>query len=92
MDIILDKDGDIRIENSDLIIGDTFNQEVNLILNSSKGEWKNEPLVGANLKELLKTKQNNDKAAQYIRIALEQDKKRLKNISFEENQFFIDVE
>lgn len=88
MDLLLDENKDIRIEAGDLIIGDSFIQEVGLILGSAKGEWKNEVLIGANLKALLKTKVDNSKIQQQIRLALEQDNKKLKEILFNEDGSF----
>ncbi len=88
MDLLLDENKDIKIENGDLIIRDSFIQEVGLIIESSKGEWKNEPLIGADLKRLLQTKTDNSKTQQQIRLALEQDNKKLKEILFKEDGSF----
>ncbi len=51
-DILLDEDGDLLIVNGDFVIGESIDQEVGLILQSNKGEYKEFPTFGLNLIEL----------------------------------------
>jgi hypothetical protein len=48
-DILLDENNDRRIENGDFVTGDSEMQEVSLILQSSKGHWPNDLLIGPGL-------------------------------------------
>ena len=52
-DLLLEDDYDLAIANGDFRIGESETQEVALILQSSKGDWKQDPLCGANLIELM---------------------------------------
>ncbi len=80
MDILLDDNNDIRIENGDLVLGDSFQQEIELILGSNQGEWKNEPLIGANLIELINSEVSELELKNKISQALKLDGKTLKSI------------
>ena len=48
-DILLDATGDLQCTNGDFVIGDANQQNVELILGTSPGEWKANPIVGADL-------------------------------------------
>ena len=49
-DIILDqKTNDLIIKNGDFLIGNSDQQEVNLIINTSIGNWFQYPLVGVSI-------------------------------------------
>ena len=78
-DILLNTDKDIQIENGDLVIGDSFQQEVGLIVQSNQGEWKNEPLVGSNLIELINSEASESEYKSKIKQALKLDNKELKS-------------
>lgn len=79
MDILLDENRDIQIKNGDLVIGDSFQQEVGLIVQSNQGEWKNEPLIGANLIELMNSEASESEYKSKIKQALKLDNKELKS-------------
>jgi hypothetical protein len=46
-DFLLDADGDIKIVNGDLIIGESDQQHVELLLSTSPNDWKENPVTGA---------------------------------------------
>lgn len=48
-DLLLDNNGDLKIENGDFVIGDATLQNQNAILQSQKGEFKEHPEVGVGL-------------------------------------------
>ncbi len=79
MDILLNENRDIQIENGDLVIGDSFQQEVGLIVQSNQGEWKSEPLIGANLIELINSEASESEYKSKIKQALKLDNKELKS-------------
>jgi hypothetical protein len=48
-DFLCDKDGDLVIENDDLVLGDNTQHHANLVLKLNKGEDKFNPNLGCNL-------------------------------------------
>lgn len=53
-DFLLDKDGDLLIINGDIVIGDSDATDVELLMGSFKGEWKENPLTGVEAPTMLK--------------------------------------
>lgn len=53
--ILLDENGDLIVRDKSLIIGNSMLQEVFIILQMNQGESKFDPLLGANLVNLIKT-------------------------------------
>jgi hypothetical protein len=45
-DLTLDEDDDLLISQGDLVVSDSLQQEVDLILRTSQGEWRDSPLTG----------------------------------------------
>ncbi len=52
-DILLDEDGDLRIENGDLVLGEATAQNQELILIAHKGEFKESPEIGVGISNAL---------------------------------------
>lgn len=52
-DLLLDDDFDLRIEDGDLVVGESDDQHVQLNLLSSPGEWRQFPLIGPELTKQL---------------------------------------
>ena len=52
-DILLNSDIDIMFANGDFVIGDSTMQNQYLILSTHKGEWKENPFIGAGLEDML---------------------------------------
>ena len=74
-DILLDENNDIKISNGDFDIWDSEMQEVGLILQSTQGEWKAEPILGPNLFRFIKSKSSRLEIEKTIRIHLAIDNK-----------------
>ncbi|MDP3679778.1 MAG: oxidase [Flavobacterium sp.] len=55
-DFLLADDGDMTIANGDFLIGDSEAQDVELLITSSKGAWKEHPLIGVGIAQLVKTR------------------------------------
>lgn len=83
-DILLDDSGKPREINGDFLVGESAKQEIKLILASCKGEWKENPMLGANIRELVKSRINVVKIKKAIRSQLEYDgfKKVKVNVNF----------
>lgn len=74
-DILLTANNDLQILNGDFVIGESEMQEIGLILQSSQGEFKNEPLIGANLTTMIRGVENKEKIQRHISVQLELDGK-----------------
>ena len=75
MDILVTENNDLEIIAGDFTLGDSLLQEVGFILQSQQGNWKSDPLVGANMVVLIKGKQNRTAVEKRIKIQLERDGK-----------------
>lgn len=78
--ILLDKDGDLLIQNKQMVVGDTELQEVAIILGMNQGEHKFEPVLGANLVEFLKGKHKAEDIEDRIKIQMSLDNKDYKSV------------
>lgn len=76
-DILFDTDGDLLIENGDFSVGESLPQEVEDILISFPGFWKEFPLVGAGVPEWLGSPGNGQKLARTITVQLINDGKEV---------------
>jgi hypothetical protein len=55
-DLLLTDTGGLMIVNGDFVIGDNEVQDVELLITSSKGAWKEHPLTGVGIAQLIKTR------------------------------------
>ncbi|QQV91587.1 oxidase [Winogradskyella phage Peternella_1] len=74
-DIVLDENDDITIVNGDFAIGESLTQEVGLILKANQGEWKSDPLIGANLIQLINSNVDDSKLKTRVKLQLQRDGK-----------------
>jgi hypothetical protein len=72
-DILLDENGDLLIKDGDFVIGDSEKQEIESLLVSVKGEFKEFLLVGADIGKLLKSRSSQTAALKEIKTQLKQD-------------------
>lgn len=72
-DILLNKDSDLKIENGDFVIGSSDKQNVKLIVESFKGEFKEFPLVGFGVINYIKTNTSEMRFKRDLKIQLEND-------------------
>ncbi len=79
-DILLDEDGDLLIVNGDFVIGESIDQEVGLILQSNKGEYKEFPTFGLNLIELINSNTSEVELNQLLKIELKKDGKNYQQL------------
>lgn len=91
-DILLDKTGDLRIENGDFVIGESTQQEVELLLTSKKGSWKESPLVGANIQQYLKQREGQTAALKEAKIQMKADGLRVNKLEINNQIINTDVE
>jgi hypothetical protein len=91
-DILLNETNDLQIANGDFVVGESNQQDIDLLLTTKKGEWKESPLVGANLQEYLKQREGLSGALKEVRQQLQQDGFRIKTAKIEGNNLNIDAE
>lgn len=82
MDIELDNTDDIEIENGDFAIGDTTEQEVEAIIRSYQGYWKQFPLIGCAAPSYLGSPGNCEPLRRQIQIQLQSDGKQLQEFDY----------
>jgi len=83
-DIILNKTGDLHIQNGDIILGYCDNQHQEHILLANKGDYKEFPELGVGINNML----NEDDYMPFLiesKKNLEYDGMKINNIKFEEN-------
>lgn len=90
-DILLNSDIDIIFAGQDLVIGDSTAQNQYLILASQKGEWKENPFVGAGIEDM-----TNDEDTVYWKHRISEELKRdgmtVMGITVKDNQININAE
>lgn len=87
-DILLDTTGDLLIQNNDLVIGYSDNQQQEHILIANKGEFREFPEIGVGIAQMI----NDDDWISVLIEAkknLEYDGMKMNNIKFDENQNLI---
>lgn len=80
MDFLLDNDNDLKISGGDLAIGDSTLQDVSILLKTTTGDLKNDPVLGPNLVSLLKKKVPSSRVQSTVRVHLERDGKNYDRI------------
>ena len=89
-DILLDADGDLLIENGDLKVSESDQQEIETILKLNKGDLKRDPVLGCNLMQLINSDISEVEIKQRIKLNLERDGKKINSIGFNNGVISID--
>jgi len=55
-DLLLDEDLDLKIINGDFVLADTEVQDMELLISSNKGAWKEHPTTGVGVVQLIKSR------------------------------------
>lgn len=79
-DILLNDENDISIVNGDFHIGESSQQEIEAVLIAFKGEYKNTPLLGAEIKRMLKARNTRQGITREVNEQLKYD--GFQNIDF----------
>ncbi|MCH4824302.1 hypothetical protein ML462_14090 [Gramella lutea] len=79
-DILLDENNDLKITSGDFAIGESEMQEVEMILSTNQGEWKEHPVTGANLVTQIRTTNNDARLERMLRIQMKLDGKDYEQI------------
>ena len=73
--ILLDENNDLLIIGKQMVVGDSEMQEVAIILEMNQGALKFNPLLGADLVQLLKSNASKVDVQRRVRLQLEKDGK-----------------
>lgn len=79
-DVLLNDSNDLQIENGDFVVGNSDKQNVKLIVDSFKGEFKEFPLIGFGVLNYIKTNISEMKFKRDLKIQLEKDNYKNPNI------------
>ena len=91
MDYLLDNEGKMLLKNGDFVIGDSDGQEINLLLVSSPGDWKENPAVGCNIQTLLKSRSTETRIKKIINEQLTNDGFKKINIKLDYPNINVDA-
>lgn len=91
MDILLDDNDDLLIANGDLAVGESDYQHIRHIVRASKGEYKQFPLLGADIIDSLNGNADYE-VQQVIKKQLRVDGYNVKSINFDNGELIIDAE
>lgn len=75
MDFLLDDNDDMIIANGDFQTGDSFDQEVGIIIRLNQGEMKSDPVLGPNLVRMINAKANHERIKSVMKLNLARDAK-----------------
>lgn len=89
-DILLDNDGDLYAVDGDFVVNVSDNQHVEHLLKAMPGEYKQYPLIGVGLTQMLKGKLTAD-IKRSINLGLADDGYIAREISIENDKLIIDV-
>lgn len=78
--ILLNDENDLKIIGKQMVVGDSTMQEVAIILEMSQGSLKSNPLLGADIIQLLKANASKVDIVRRSRIHLEKDGKNYDEI------------
>lgn len=91
MDMLLDNDNDLRVENGDLVIGESEAQHIDHLLVANKGEYKQHPLTGAGLPTMLKSGNRKGGIHREVKLQMEADGYGVKTLKVDWPEINIDA-
>ena len=74
-DFLLDDNDDMIIVNGDFQTGDSFDQEVGIIVRLNQGEMKSDPVLGPNLVRMINASMNAERIKSTMKLNLARDAK-----------------
>jgi hypothetical protein len=89
-DILLNTELDLDIANGDLVVGESTVQHQQLLLVTSKGDWKENPLVGVGAAAFLKDEDESGLLNE-IRIEFQKDGMDVKAVNIQSGEINIDA-
>lgn len=74
-DILLDIDDDLNLQNGDLAIGNSFDQEVGILIRLNQGELKSDPILGPNVIRMINSRLDANEIRKVMKLNLGRDGK-----------------
>jgi hypothetical protein len=90
-DILLNQDNDLLIAGGDLVVKESLNQQVGLLLLLNKGELKQHPLTGVGIYDLINT-ESMETVIRETRQQMQDDGLRLLKLTEVEGKIYINAE
>lgn len=90
-DILLNSDIDIMFADGDFVVGDSTMQNQYLILSTHKGEWKENPFIGAGVEDMLNDDGGEAYWKQKISEELERDGMDVEDVKINNGQIQINA-
>jgi protein involved in temperature-dependent protein secretion len=89
-DILLNTELDLDIADGDLVVGESTVQHQQLLLVTSKGDWKENPLIGVGAAAFLKDEDESG-LLNMIRIEFQKDGMDVKAVNIQSGEINIDA-
>lgn len=89
--LILDKDNELVIKDGTLAIGETREQNAQLIILAEKGEFKEHPQLGVGISQFLKSTGREKELLRAIRVQLALDGIRPRTIDYNNGKLNIEL-
>lgn len=89
-DILLNNELDLDIANGDIVVGESTVQHQQLLLVTSKGDWKENPLVGVGAAAFLKDEDESGLLNE-IRVEFQKDGMDVKAVNIQSGEINIDA-
>jgi hypothetical protein len=83
-DIIIFDDLDLEIKDGDFVLEESTGQHINHILIANQGDYRQTPLLGADIQRLLSDEANPNEVKADIQAELEKDGLQIEEISLQE--------
>lgn len=90
-DILLDEEGNFAVANGDLVVGNSDEQHIHLILASNKGEWLESPTMGAGLSKHLNGMISQSELIRDIKLDLQRDGYNVKSVNWNDGEITVDA-
>lgn len=91
IDILLDADGDDKIENGDFAIGDGVLDDCNIIVQLNQGSLKSDPLLGPTIIRMMNSNVSKGEIVQAIKLHLKRDDKEPKKLDITNGSINIEM-
>ncbi|HMN06913.1 MAG TPA: hypothetical protein PKD45_14425 [Flavobacteriales bacterium] len=79
-DFLLDEDGRLVLRNGGIATGNSFTQEVALLMLTNKGELRHDPLAGCDLVRRTNSRLTQSELARLVRVQVERDGKQWSDV------------
>ncbi len=90
IDILLDDNNDVQVKDGDFVVGNSDNQNVELLFLANKADWKQNPMIGIGINEMIKGHMTTE-VRRNIDVGLSADGYKARSITINNGIVQIDV-